>query len=69
MNKKPPKRPPEFAQSDRTKEPFARRLSAHRQRLLDLMIATRWRRWTEAGAIQCVGPRKYVIRLERIPRP
>jgi hypothetical protein len=39
-----------------------------KQRLFDLMIAARWRRWTEAGAIKQVGPRKYVIRLDRIPR-
>jgi len=43
--------------------------SPDKQRLFDLMIAARWRRWTEAGAIQRVGPRKYVIRLDRIPRP
>ena len=42
--------------------------TADKQRLFDLMIAARWQRWTEAGAIKRVGPREYVIRLDRIPR-
>ena len=42
--------------------------SADKQRLFDLMIAARWQRWTEAGAIKRVGPREYVLRLDRIPR-